>query len=170
MIGHSLGPMQVLLYILSLYLKDSWFKARQVIPWRPSPFSVCSFPISSNLESTVDSKVQREITVLNLNGISQLVLVMINCRTLEAVYFLKWGMQSFYKPLLRVLENLCSLFDSTQAAELVTLYSSFTPGEMACFSDSFTCIMCLWLLRSHLKCFSVLQSMQQHGTTIHLSY
>lgn len=94
---------------------------------------------------------------------------MINCRTLEAVYFLRWGMQSFYKPLVWVFQNLSGMFDSTRAAELVALCSSFLPGEMVPFSDSSTYIMCLWLLRSHLKCFRVLQSMQYHSTTIHLS-
>lgn len=166
MIGQNSEPIELLLYILSLYLKDSLFKARQVTPWLLSPFSVCPFPYHQicnpqwfkSLEGNHCTKSKWD---------SQLVLVMINCRTLEAVYFLRWGMQSFRKPPVSVFQNLWSMFDSTQAAALVALYSSFMPEKWLCLATPFP--MRLWLLRSHLKCFSVLHSVQHHSTTIHLS-
>lgn len=94
----------------------------------------------------VDSKVQREITILNLNGISHLVHV-INCRTLETAYFLRRGMQMSGENILEPLEE----FDSIQTAEVVAIYSSFTPGEMAPSSNSFTSV--LMVITKSLKMF-----------------
>lgn len=170
MIGQNSEPIELLLYIMSLYLKDSLFKARQVTPWLLSPFSVCPFPYHQICNPQLISKVWREITVLNLNGISQLVLVMINCRTLEAVYFLRWGVQSFCKPLVRVFQNLWSMFDSTQAAALVALCSSFLPGEMALCSYSLPYVfMVIAKSLKMLQCVAINAAPQHHHPSLLLS-